>query len=166
MSDKPLSENMLVLEALSKLSQNDTFKRISINTAILNADVSLNNIESIQHYLYNEGLIEVVDIGGVVSITQLGLSRLEKERSPPIYIEFLYKIIKLLKPKFHNSITMLLVLSGLGFFSSIPLVNQLINVYLEKEWNIEIINDNDPYFGLFLIVLALRFWLITERRRK
>ncbi len=158
-----------VLKRLSSHSNNDIFKSFEIKEIIKLEGISEKYNEAIQNYLIGKGYIEVVSIRDSVSITKTGISYLNTSPSKntsfmsPIF-DFILSLLRLLKFKVHNTITFTLLTAGMGFFASAPYVNQIINSVLKKEFNIEIINDNDPWFGLLIILIALSFWLIAEKR--
>lgn len=80
-------------------------------------------------------------------------------------MQFLINIIKLVKPKTHNTIALLIVVSGLSLIST-PLIERIIGAFLEKEFSITITGDNDITVGLSLICLALIYHLVAQKKRE
>lgn len=72
------------------------------------------------------------------------------------FLGWLYKVIKLLKPKYYNKITLFTLAIGASF-SFQPLWAQLILIYCQRNKIPTIINENDPIFGVIFIVLALTY---------
>lgn len=82
-------------------------------------------------------------------------------------LEKLEKIIRLLKPKYYNRITYLIVLTGCSILTK-PLWLDILNAILKSANNninqiqFELIGDWDWLIGLFLIILSL--WWNTRNR--
>lgn len=77
-------------------------------------------------------------------------------------LKIIIDYLKFLKPKAHNAITKLIVITGLALISPsifIVIANQL----LEKELKFKIISENDPYWGILLIIVALIYHLIFSK---
>ena len=75
-------------------------------------------------------------------------------------MNLLFKFLNYFKPKFYNSITWLVVGTGLSFIGS-PLIEQLIQLVFEQ-FSINITNGDDSKFGLALVVIGLLFHLSTQ----
>lgn len=70
-------------------------------------------------------------------------------------------LIKLFKPKAHNTIAILIVVSGLSLIST-PLIEKLIGALLKREYSIDITGENDVKVGLILVMFALVYHLIAQ----
>jgi len=78
-----------------------------------------------------------------------------------VTINDLIKIIKLLKPNFHNKITWLLVLFGISLIGT-PLIEMIINKIFETHFSISITSDNDTNIGIIIILIALTYNILTN----
>lgn len=70
------------------------------------------------------------------------------------------RVINLIKPKFYNKLTWLIVGFGLGTISK-PLWLEIANTVLNKNYQINITNENDTIVGFLLVITALVYNLIT-----
>jgi predicted nucleotidyltransferase len=70
-------------------------------------------------------------------------------------MEIIYKIIKLLKPKYYNILTRILVIGGLSILSK-PIWVEIFNVFLNN-FEFSIIGKYDWVIGLVIILLALSY---------
>lgn len=77
-------------------------------------------------------------------------------------LSHIIKTVKLLRPKFYNTITLILVTSGISLMST-PLIERIVNLYLKKEYNLQVTDGVDPYWGISLILLGLIFWLFAKK---
>ena len=74
--------------------------------------------------------------------------------------KFILDLIKLLKPKFYNKLTWLIVISGLSIMST-PLWLIILNNVLEQELSISITSGSDTIWGFMLCFLGLTYHLIN-----
>ena len=65
-------------------------------------------------------------------------------------------LVKLLRPKFYNTLTWTMVISGIGMMSNSLWVG-IVNGIAEKFFEVSIVDTFTPIYGLFLIVFALCF---------
>lgn len=75
--------------------------------------------------------------------------------------EFILKILKFLRPKFYNKITWVLIIGGLGLFST-PLIEKIINALTEKYFDFPISDENASIYGILIIILALIYNLTVN----
>jgi len=80
-------------------------------------------------------------------------------------MQFLLDIVKLLKPKIHNTIALLIVVSGLSLIST-PLIEKILSAFLQKEFDIRITGENDSVVGLILISLALIYHFLLQKHNE
>jgi hypothetical protein len=71
-----------------------------------------------------------------------------------IWWDRLLKLIELLRPKFYNKLTWLIVIGGLGLMSK-PLWLTVINVIFETSIQLSITDNADSAWGFALVVLGL-----------
>lgn len=64
------------------------------------------------------------------------------------------KILQFLLPKFYNRLTWVIVIAGISLMAN-SLLWEILNAILKINFQITIINENDPIFGLICILLAL-----------
>ena len=69
---------------------------------------------------------------------------------------FVLRLIELLRPRFYNKITWLVVLSGLVMMST-PLWELVATEILKREFNISVSGSNDAAWGFALCVLGLAY---------
>ncbi|MEZ8782602.1 hypothetical protein AB6D77_08105 [Vibrio splendidus] len=74
---------------------------------------------------------------------------------------FVLKLIEVLKPKFYNQITWLIVGSGLSLMST-PLWVSITNTLLEKTFELSITNGSDAAWGFALCCLGLAYHLVNS----
>lgn len=72
----------------------------------------------------------------------------------------LLKLIELLRPKFYNKLTWLVVISGLSIMSK-PLWLTLINIVFETTLQFSITDESDTAWGFSLILVGLIYHLIN-----
>lgn len=72
----------------------------------------------------------------------------------------LLQLIELLKPKFYNKLTWLIVVSGLGLMSK-PLWLTIINIIFKSSFELSITDDQDSSWGFALVFLGLLYHLIN-----
>lgn len=80
-------------------------------------------------------------------------------------MQFLLDIVKLLKPKTHNTIALLIVVSGLSLIST-SLIEKILSGFLQKEFDIRITGENDSVVGLILISLALIYHFLLQKHNE
>lgn len=68
--------------------------------------------------------------------------------------ELIFKLLEFFKPKFYNRITWVLIIGGLGLFST-PLIERILYALLEKIINIPISDENASIYGVIVIFLGL-----------
>jgi hypothetical protein len=68
--------------------------------------------------------------------------------------QFILDVIKLLKPKHYDKVTWLLIAIGLLLVSR-PTLVQILNEFLKRNYQFEIIGKHDVLIGFILIVIAL-----------
>ena len=80
------------------------------------------------------------------------------------FIKIIVDLIKYFIPKFHNKITGIIVIAGIGLIAP-TIVDLLINAVLQQSFGFTIIDERDPYFGFALIIIGLVFnFLVTIRQ--
>jgi hypothetical protein len=72
----------------------------------------------------------------------------------------LLKLIELLRPKFYNKLTWLVVISGLGLMSK-PLWLTVINIVFETIFQFSITEESDTAWGFSLVLVGLTYHLIN-----
>lgn len=77
-----------------------------------------------------------------------------------IWVERARKVIELIRPKFYNSLTWSIVISGLGLMSK-PLWLTLIGHFLETSIEFSITDGSDTLWGFALVVTGLVYHLIN-----
>ncbi|MGE6812152.1 MULTISPECIES: hypothetical protein [unclassified Pseudoalteromonas] len=77
-----------------------------------------------------------------------------------IWLYRIQKIIEVLRPKFYNKLTWLIVISGLSIMSK-PLWLTLINIAFEKMIEFSITENSDTAWGFALVVTGLLYHLIN-----
>lgn len=70
------------------------------------------------------------------------------------------RLINLIKPKFYNKLTWFVVGAGLTVISK-PIWVEILNIVLEKNYQLNITEGNDSIVGFLLVVIALVYNLIT-----
>ena len=78
-----------------------------------------------------------------------------------ITLENLIQIWKLIKPKFYNKITWLIVSSGLVLIAP-PLWSVILNQFIEKHTDYKIIGDYDELIGIALIIIGLIYNVYSQ----
>ncbi|WP_318432168.1 hypothetical protein [Photobacterium leiognathi] len=73
---------------------------------------------------------------------------------------FVIKLIEVLKPKFYNKITWLIVVFGLSLMTT-PLWITILNAILGKTLDLSITNDSDALWGFLLCCLGLAYHLLN-----
>ena len=76
-------------------------------------------------------------------------------------LEYGLKVIELLRPRFYNKITWLIVVSGLALMST-PLWERVLDAILKRELNVSISGENDAAWGFSLCALGLFYHLINS----
>ncbi|MCG8411035.1 MAG: hypothetical protein MI739_07105 [Bacteroidales bacterium] len=78
----------------------------------------------------------------------------------------LVEIFKLIRPRFYNKLTWLLVSSGIVFLSP-SIIIIILNHFIEKEFHFSIIGSSDTLIGFSLIILGIAynvgFYLIENK---
>lgn len=74
--------------------------------------------------------------------------------------DFILKIIDVLKPRFYNKLTWLVVGFGLSLMSK-PLWLGIVNELLEAQWQLSITDDSDTIWGFALCCLGLAYHLMS-----
>ncbi len=74
----------------------------------------------------------------------------------------LLELIKPFIPKFHNKLTWLVVISGLGLTST-SILERIINVIFQVNYGITITEKSDGYVGMALVGLGLFYNLLALR---
>lgn len=74
-------------------------------------------------------------------------------------IAFFKKIYRYLRPEAYNRITILLIVIGGGLIGT-PIYEAILEVVLEKQFDIILPNSNEPYIGLGIIILAIIYNLV------
>lgn len=78
-------------------------------------------------------------------------------------INNILEIIKLLKPKFYDKITWLIVVFGLGLITTPPVWLSLLNQVLKK-FNYDTIPQNgNPLFGFLIVIIGLTYHVIITK---
>lgn len=72
----------------------------------------------------------------------------------------LLKLIELLRPRFYNKLTWLIVISGLGMMSK-PLWLTLINIVFQTGFQFSITEESDTAWGFCLVLVGLTYHLIN-----
>ncbi|MGY0603398.1 MAG: hypothetical protein ACW7DZ_15360, partial [Paraglaciecola chathamensis] len=75
-------------------------------------------------------------------------------KSLDLWWDRLLKLIEMLRPKFYNKLTWLIVISGLGLMSK-PLWLTLINLILETGSQFSITEESDTTWGFCLVLVGL-----------
>lgn len=75
-------------------------------------------------------------------------------------IDNIKELIKLFKPEFYNKITWSLVIAGLGLIGT-PLIEKIINAFLQKTFSLSITDTNDAIIGVVLIFFGLLYNLLA-----
>lgn len=75
-------------------------------------------------------------------------------------IDNIKEVIKFFRPEFYNKITWALVIAGLGLIGT-PLIEKLINAFLQKTFSLSITDTNDAIIGVVLIFLGLFYNLLA-----
>lgn len=70
--------------------------------------------------------------------------------------EFVFGLLRFLRPKFYNKITWILIIGGLGLFST-PIFERIINAFTEKYFDFPISDENASIYGIIIIALALMY---------
>ena len=70
--------------------------------------------------------------------------------------EFIKLLIRFLRPRFYNRLTWLIVVFSFGLISK-PIFLDIVNAILKKQYDINIISENDPLIGVILIIAALLY---------
>lgn len=78
-----------------------------------------------------------------------------------ITIENIIQIWKLLKPKFYNKITWLIVSFGLALIAP-PLWSVILNQFIEKHTDYKIIGDYDELIGVALVIFGLIYNVYSQ----
>ncbi len=78
-----------------------------------------------------------------------------------ITLENLIQIWKLIKPKFYNKITWLIVSFGLVLIAP-PLWSVILNQFIEKHTDYKIIGDYDELIGIALIIIGLIYNVCSQ----
>ncbi|MEK0157849.1 hypothetical protein WLQ65_01605 [Pseudoalteromonas piscicida] len=81
-------------------------------------------------------------------------------KSLDLWWDRLLKLIELLRPKFYNKLTWLIVISGLGLMSK-PLWLTLINLIFETGFQFSITEESDTAWGFCLVLVGLIYHLIN-----
>lgn len=158
------AEYISVLKELLILSKNDSYKKINLSDAFVNAGIPEENHYAITQYLHDNDYIEMVSIGGKVSITNKTIELINSHNNytnKRKNFELVLDTIKFFKPKPQNAIAGMLVITGIGYFST-SWVNQIINASIEFLFGFKVKSDNDPYIGFSLIFLGLSFWVVAH----
>lgn len=74
--------------------------------------------------------------------------------------EFVLKFIEIIRPKFYNRITWVVVTAGLALMAT-PLLDKVISVALERAFEIQVTGEDDVVWGFSLVVVALIYHLLT-----
>ncbi len=77
----------------------------------------------------------------------------------------LIQIWRLIKPKFYNKITWLVVSCGLIMITP-PLWSIIVNQFIEKHTDYKIIGDNDTFIGIVLILIGLIYNILSQWTNK
>lgn len=70
-------------------------------------------------------------------------------------------IIKLFIPNFHNRIVLVLVISGVSIMTT-PLWVDLVNFFLEKQYNYSLTGEKDEFWGFMLCLLGSIYGVLTN----
>lgn len=71
-------------------------------------------------------------------------------------VDKISEILKLLIPKYYNSLTRIVVSCGIGLLSK-PIWLEFLNFYTQCNFNFSIIGEYDSYLGLTLIIISLTY---------
>jgi len=74
--------------------------------------------------------------------------------------EFALRLIEIIRPKFYNRITWVVVSVGLALVST-GLLEKVISVSIEKSFNIKLTGENDVAWGFSLVAIGLLYHLAT-----
>lgn len=77
-------------------------------------------------------------------------------------LDFIYKLIKLLKPEFYNKITWAVVIAGLALLST-SLIDRVISALFEISFQIKLTDGNDAIFGIALVIIGLGYHLLIRK---
>lgn len=80
-------------------------------------------------------------------------------------MEFIIKLIKLIKPEFYNKITWAVVISGLALIGT-PFWESIVSAVLSKEFNLDLAPGGNAPWGYALVVLGLAYHFITNSLTK
>lgn len=80
-------------------------------------------------------------------------------------MEFIIKLIKLIKPEFYNKITWTVVISGLALIGT-PFWESIISAVLSKEYNLDLAPGGNASWGYALVVLGLAYNFVTNSLTK
>ena len=81
-------------------------------------------------------------------------------KSLDIWWDRLLKLIELLRPKFYNKLTWLVVISGLSLMST-PLWITLVNLVFETNLQFSITEESDTVWGFALVLVGLTYHFIN-----
>ena len=76
-------------------------------------------------------------------------------------LDFIYKLIKLLKPEFYNKITWAVVIAGLALLST-SLIDKIISAVFELSFQIKLTDGNDAVIGIALVIIGLGYHLLKK----
>jgi len=77
-------------------------------------------------------------------------------------LDFIYKLIKLLKPEFYNKITWAVVIAGLALLST-SLIDKIISAVFELSFQIKLTDRNDAVIGIALVIIGLGYHLLIRK---
>ena len=86
-------------------------------------------------------------------------------RLPDSWWGRLFKLIKLLRPKFYNKLTWLIVISGIGLMSK-PIWLTLVNLIFETGFQFTLTEASDTAWGFLLVLVGLTYHLINTGLHK
>jgi hypothetical protein len=75
--------------------------------------------------------------------------------------EFVLEVLRLIRPKYYNKITWLIVSAGLILMSP-PLLTAILHIFIKKITEYNLIGENDIYWGLLLVLVGLVFNIISQ----
>lgn len=74
------------------------------------------------------------------------------------WIDYSINVYKLLRPKFYNRITWVIVICGITILST-PIISRILEKLIEAKLNIKVTDNNDSLYGFLLICVGLLYHL-------
>lgn len=77
-------------------------------------------------------------------------------------LDFIFKLIKLLKPEFYNKIIWAVVIAGIALLST-SLIDKIISAIFEISFQIKLTDGNDAVIGIALVIIGLGYHLLIRK---